>query len=177
MSSSAILGVICLVVMAANSRATSRVRQLQRTATAQAWGRLHPRLTRRVAWGDHEGPLPIIEGTVIRLSVEKLPSGGVNKPVWLWWSGTGADPQDADRCWQAFLRRFDVEHTFRLSSRLPGTHPGSSQGKLSHFPPMIEQPEPTIWRLELVASRPPGPSAAGRTPRRKCAADVLAGQG
>jgi hypothetical protein len=35
------------------------------------------------------------EGTVIRLSVEKLPSGGVNEPVWLWWSGTGADPQDA----------------------------------------------------------------------------------
>lgn len=49
------------------------------TATAQAWVRLHPRLTRRAAWIDHEGPLPIIEGTVIRLSVAKLPSGGVNK--------------------------------------------------------------------------------------------------
>jgi hypothetical protein len=52
-------------------------------ATAQAWDRLHPRLTRRAAWIDHDGPLPIIEGTVIRLVVEKLPSGGVNKPVWL----------------------------------------------------------------------------------------------
>ncbi len=51
-------------------------------ATAQAWDRLHPRLTRRAAWLDHDGPLPIIEGTVIRLLVEKLPSGGVNKPVW-----------------------------------------------------------------------------------------------
>lgn len=90
------------------------------TATAQAWDRLHPRLTRRAAWGDHEGPLPIIEGTVIRLSVEKLPSGGVNKPVWLWWSGTGADPRDVDRCWQAFLRRFDVEHTFRLLKQTLG---------------------------------------------------------
>lgn len=84
------------------------------TATAQAWDRLHPRLTRRAAWGNHEGPLPIIEGTVIRLTVAKLPSGGVNKPVWLWWSGTGAAPEDVDRCWRAFLRRFDVEHTFRL---------------------------------------------------------------
>ncbi len=52
-------------------------------ATAQAWDRLHPRLTRRAAWLDHNGPLPIIEGTVIRLVVQKLPSGGVNKPVWL----------------------------------------------------------------------------------------------
>lgn len=59
------------------------------TATAQAWDRLLPRLTRRAAWLDHVGPLPIIEGTVIRLTVAKLPSGGVNKPVWLWWSGTG----------------------------------------------------------------------------------------
>ncbi|GGS13122.1 hypothetical protein GCM10010236_79360 [Streptomyces eurythermus] len=53
-------------------------------ATAQAWDRLHPRLTRRAAWLDHDGPLPVIEGTVIRLVVQKLPSGGVNKPVWLW---------------------------------------------------------------------------------------------
>ncbi|MGW9370286.1 hypothetical protein ACWGVR_09725 [Streptomyces xanthophaeus] len=36
------------------------------TATVQAWDRLHRRLTRRAAWLDHEGPLPIIEGTVIR---------------------------------------------------------------------------------------------------------------
>lgn len=61
-------------------------------ATAQARDRLHPRLTRRAAWLDHDGPLPIIEGTVVRLVVEKLPNGGVNKPVRLWWSGTGATP-------------------------------------------------------------------------------------
>lgn len=66
------------------------------------------------------GAVLIIEGTVIRLVVEKLPSGGVNKPVWLWWSGTGARPADADRCWQAFLRRFDVEHAFRLLKQTLG---------------------------------------------------------
>ncbi|MFL1905946.1 hypothetical protein ACJWDR_43625 [Streptomyces tauricus] len=38
--------------------------------------------TRWAAWLGHEGPLPIIEGIVVRLVVEKLPSGGVNKPVW-----------------------------------------------------------------------------------------------
>ncbi|MEV0749796.1 NF041680 family putative transposase [Streptomyces sp. NPDC050273] len=90
------------------------------TATAQAWDRLHPRLTRRAAWIDHEGPLPIIAGTVIRLRVEKLPSGGVNKPVWLWWSGAGATPDDVNRCWQSFLRRFDLEHTFRLLKQTLG---------------------------------------------------------
>lgn len=40
------------------------------TATVQEWDRLHPRLTRRAAWTEHAGPLPIIEGTVIRLTVE-----------------------------------------------------------------------------------------------------------
>ncbi|GAA3283765.1 hypothetical protein GCM10010493_75220 [Streptomyces lavendulae subsp. grasserius] len=90
------------------------------TVTAQAWDQLHPRLTRRAAWHDHEGPLPIIEGTVIRLAVAKLPSGGVNKPVWLWWSRTGAHPEDVNRCWQAFLRRFDVEHTFRFLKQTLG---------------------------------------------------------
>ncbi|MCQ8832111.1 transposase, partial [Streptomyces malaysiensis] len=77
-------------------------------ATAQAWDQLHPRLTRRAAWLGHDGPLPIIEGTVVRLVVEKLPSGGANKPVWLWWSRTGATADDVDRCWQSFLRRFDL---------------------------------------------------------------------
>ncbi len=67
-------------------------------ATARAWDRLHPRLTRRGAWLEHADELPIIEGTVIRLSVERLPSGGVNKPVWPWWSGTGATLTDVDRC-------------------------------------------------------------------------------
>lgn len=73
------------------------------TAVAQAWERLHPRLTRRTAWLDHDGPLPVIEGAVIRLAFEKLPSGWLNHPVWLWWSRTGTAPADVDRCWQASI--------------------------------------------------------------------------
>ncbi|MFE7098818.1 hypothetical protein [Streptomyces erythrochromogenes] len=57
---------------------------------------------------------------MIRLTVAKLPSGGVNKPVWRWWSGTGRATDDVDRCWQAFLRRFDVEHTIRLLKQTLG---------------------------------------------------------
>lgn len=89
-------------------------------ATAQAWDRLHPRLTRRAAWIEHSAELPIIEGTVIRLEVSYLPSGAEPKPVWLWWSKTGATAADVDRCWQAFLRRFDVEHTFRMMKQTLG---------------------------------------------------------
>ncbi|GAA4975895.1 hypothetical protein GCM10025331_83260 [Actinoplanes utahensis] len=87
---------------------------------AQAWDRLHPRLTHRAAWNDHDGQLPIIEGTVIRLTVEHLPSRGKPKPLWLWWSKIDATDADVDRCRQAFLRRFDIEHTFRLLKQTLG---------------------------------------------------------
>ncbi|MEV4899358.1 transposase, partial [Nonomuraea sp. NPDC055795] len=83
-------------------------------AEASAWDRLHPRLTHRAAWLDHDGALPIIEGTLIRLKVEYLPGDRDAPPVWLWSSKTGATGADVDRCWQAFLRRFDLEHTFRF---------------------------------------------------------------
>src|SRR6266481_3689480 len=90
------------------------------TAAAQAWDRLHPRLTHRSAWLDHDGPLPVIEGTLIRLQVDHLPGDRHPKPVWLWSSATGAPPADLDRCWQAFLRRFDLEHTFRMFKQVLG---------------------------------------------------------
>lgn len=107
----------------AEQAASTTDTRLYGTATARAWDQLHPRLTRRAAWIDHEGPLPLIKSTVIRLTVEKLPGHGVNRPVWLWWSGTGATKADVDRCWQSFLRRFDVEHTSgcrrRSGARVP----------------------------------------------------------
>jgi hypothetical protein len=90
------------------------------TAAAQAWDRLHPRLTHRAAWLDHDGPLPVIDGTLIRLQVDHLPGDRDPKPVWLWWSRTGAAPAEVNRCWQAFLRRFDLEHTFRLFKQVLG---------------------------------------------------------
>jgi len=89
-------------------------------AVAAAWDRVHPRLTHRAAWLHHDGPLPVIEGTLIRLQVDHLPGDRDPKPVWLWWSRTGARPADIDRCWQSFLRRFDLEHTFRLFKQVLG---------------------------------------------------------
>ncbi len=89
-------------------------------ATATSWDRLHPRLTRRGCWADHDGELPVIEGTLIRLRVERLPGDRDPKPVWLWSSVTGAATTDVDRWWQSFLRRFDLEHTFRLFKQTLG---------------------------------------------------------
>ena len=90
------------------------------TAIATSWDRLHPRLTHRTCWLDHDGELPVIEGTLIRLQVDHLPGDRNPKPVWLWCSATGATPADVDRYWQAFLRRFDIEHTFRLLKQTLG---------------------------------------------------------
>lgn len=68
------------------------------TATAQAWDRLHPRLTRRSAWiTDQNAELPVLHGLVVRLTVERLPGGRDPDPVWLWSSRPGADPGHVDQ--------------------------------------------------------------------------------
>jgi DDE superfamily endonuclease len=90
------------------------------TATAMAWGRLHQRLESRCGWEDHAGDLPVIEGTLIRLQVDHLPGSHTPEPVWLWSSRAGTSAGDVDRTWQAFLRRFDLEHTFRFFKQVLG---------------------------------------------------------
>jgi hypothetical protein len=99
---------------------TSTVTSRYGTAAAAAWERVHPRLTHRAAWLDHDGDLPVIEGTLIRLQVGHLPGDRNPKPLWLWYSRAGAAPGEVDRAWQAFLRRFDLEHTFRLFKQVLG---------------------------------------------------------
>lgn len=97
-------------------------------ARATAWARMHPRLEHSGAWTDHPGTLPIVEGTVIRLAVEHLPGAREARPIWLWSSHPGADTDDDPeqfaaeviRCWQAHLRRFDLEHTIRLFKQTLG---------------------------------------------------------
>jgi DDE superfamily endonuclease len=89
-------------------------------ALIRAWDRLHPKLTSRTAWTGHTGDLPILDGTVILLRVERLPSGAIPKPVWLWHSRTSLTQTEVDLAWQAFLRRFDIEHTFRMLKQTLG---------------------------------------------------------
>lgn len=85
----------------------------------QAWHGLHPKLGRRGRWASHDAP-PIVRGCVIRVQVEHLPkpAGGALKTLWLWWSGPGVP--DLDVCWRAYLRRFDIEHTYRFAKNTLG---------------------------------------------------------
>lgn len=84
------------------------------TITVTAWHDLHPKLLHRGHWANFDGDPPIVRGSVIRVQVEHLPKPTVRatKTLWLWWSGTGRP--DLDLCWRAYLRRFDIEHTFRF---------------------------------------------------------------
>jgi hypothetical protein len=94
------------------------------TARAAAWGRLHQRLASRAGWEGHHGELPVVEGTLIRLQVQYLPGDRSPEPLWLWSSRAGTDADAMTRTWQAFLRRFDIEHTFRfLKQALGWTRP------------------------------------------------------
>jgi len=87
--------------------------------TVDAWPGLHPRLLRRGHWIGYDQP-PIVRGTVIRVEVEHLPkpTARAKKTLWLWWSGPGQP--DLDRCWRSYLRRFDIEHTFRFAKNMLG---------------------------------------------------------
>lgn len=48
--------------------------RLYGTATARSWDRLHPKLTHRSSWATGEGTLAVIEGTVIRLDIDRCPA-------------------------------------------------------------------------------------------------------
>jgi hypothetical protein len=85
-----------------------------------AWSGLHPKLAGRGRWANADEP-PIVAGTVIRVDVQHLPkpaAGRSKKTLWLWWSGPGGP--DLDVCWRAYLRRFDIEHTYRFAKNTLG---------------------------------------------------------
>ena len=87
--------------------------------TVQAWHGVHPRIGGGGRWAA-EGPLPIVKGSVLRVDVEHLPraDGREKKTLWLWWGGDG-EP-DLELCFRAYLRRFDIEHTFRFAKNTLG---------------------------------------------------------
>ncbi|MDA8316198.1 MAG: transposase [Actinomycetota bacterium] len=78
-----------------------------------AWHNLHPKLHGRGRWKGEDLP-PIVRASVLRVEVGHLPKATARgkKTLWLWWSGQG-EP-DLERCVIAYLRRFDIEHTFRF---------------------------------------------------------------
>lgn len=79
----------------------------------------------RGGWKELDGPLPIIEGTVIALLVQRLPGDRDPKPVWLWVSKLApSGGAEVDHWWSMYLRRFNLEHIFRfLKQTLGWTRP------------------------------------------------------
>ncbi|MCJ0907228.1 transposase [Rhodococcus sp. ARC_M6] len=57
---------------------------------------------------------------MIRLEVDHLPGDRHPTPVWLWCSDPDVGADEIDRLWQMFLRRFDIEHTFRFFKQTLG---------------------------------------------------------
>lgn len=86
---------------------------------AQAWRRLHPKQYR---YYNRDGSIKIVEGTVIRVEVERLRSdfGTESNALWLWWTGPCGAVPDLKRIVWAYLRRFDIEHTFRFIKQVLG---------------------------------------------------------
>jgi Transposase DDE domain len=88
------------------------------TVTVQAWAGLHPKQQRHPGHGSG-GPRPIVRGTVIRVAVERVPARTrPPKVLWLWWAGPSS--LDLDLAWQAYVRRFDLEHTVRFAKQALG---------------------------------------------------------
>lgn len=85
-----------------------------------AWDHQHRRHRREGYWTEHDGPLPIVVGTVIRVEIERLgpitPTHGDTprplRPMWLWHAGP--TPLNLDTIFFVYQRRFDLEHTFRF---------------------------------------------------------------
>lgn len=92
-----------------------------RRVEGNAFARMHPKLESRGGRAAHIGALPIIEGTVVGLRMERLPGDRDPKPVWLWTSKPVPDnAAEVDHWWSMFIRRFDLEHTFRFLKQTLG---------------------------------------------------------
>jgi hypothetical protein len=81
----------------------------------RAWAGVHGKVEAHAGRGTH-GPTPIERGTLLLLQVERLPrQTRVPKDVWLWWQGPPGIVPDLALVWRAYIHRFDLEHTFRVS--------------------------------------------------------------
>ena len=88
----------------------------------RAWAELHPKVQNHAGRGTR-GPLPLVVGTLVLVEVERLPRGERRREprvLWLWWYGPEGTTPDLDLLWRSYVRRFDLEHTFRLLKQALG---------------------------------------------------------
>jgi len=82
----------------------------------RAWAGMHPKVQNHEGRGTR-GPLPIAVGTLVLVEVERLPRGERRREprvLWLWWHGPEGTRPDLGLLWRSYVRRFDLEHTFRF---------------------------------------------------------------
>jgi hypothetical protein len=92
------------------------------SVVVRAWAELHPKVDNHAGKGTR-GPLPIVVGTLILVEVERLPRGESRREpriLWLWWHGPEGTAPDLDLLWRSYVRRFDLEHTFRFLKQSMG---------------------------------------------------------
>jgi hypothetical protein len=83
------------------------------TVRAGAWHRVHPLIHGDRGWFAGRKQLPVLHGTLVHVTVERLPDGrDPHRAMWLWHAGPG--PLSLDELWRAYLARFDIEHAFKL---------------------------------------------------------------
>jgi hypothetical protein len=91
------------------------------TVRVDAWRGVHPQIHGDRGWfaDNRDGELPVLRGTVLRVTVEHLPDGRVPpKAMWLWHAGPA--PLSLDELWRAYLARFDEEHAFKFAKTTLG---------------------------------------------------------
>lgn len=110
------------------------------TVRVRAWAGLHAKVQNHATRGKRQ-PRPIVRGTLILVEVSRLP-GRTHKPepLWLWWYGPGTP--DLTLVWQAYIRRFDLEHTIRFFKQT-----------LNWVLPRLRSPEQAdLWTWLLLAA-------------------------
>jgi len=87
------------------------------TVRVRGWCGLHPKTQNHPTHGSRQ-PRPISKGTLVLVEVSRLPRKTREPQVlWLWYAGPDADMMDVellDLLWRSYVRRFDLEHTFRF---------------------------------------------------------------
>jgi hypothetical protein len=81
----------------------------------------------------------------VLVEVERLPRGERRREprvLWLWWHGPEGEQPDLRLLWCAYVRRFDLEHTFRFFKQA-----------LGWTTPRVRHPEQADrWRWLVVAA-------------------------
>jgi hypothetical protein len=83
---------------------------------------MHPKVQNHEGKGTR-GPLPIAVGTLVLVEVERLPRGERRREprvLWLRWHGPEGTTPELGLLWRSYVRRFDLEHTFRFLKQTLG---------------------------------------------------------